>query len=174
MKNKNLYIGLGVLAVAGIGFYMWRKKQGETSQTETKVAGKTETTPETKPEVKASAVGNVASNAGNFTNRFVPTKAVLVSPRKNVATAVTKTDTLTANTDLNVGVVTPRVAPIVTVGGTVGVGTVSGNVGGSVDSVPLGRIKSWGGKMTMGKKQCYDESQSKYIDCPVQASTTGL
>ena len=26
MKNKNLIIGLGVLAVAGIGYYMWKKK----------------------------------------------------------------------------------------------------------------------------------------------------
>jgi hypothetical protein len=30
MKNKNLLIGLGILAVAGIGYYMWKKKS-ETS-----------------------------------------------------------------------------------------------------------------------------------------------
>jgi hypothetical protein len=31
MKNKNLLIGLGVLAVAGIGYYMWKKKSEKTS-----------------------------------------------------------------------------------------------------------------------------------------------
>lgn len=36
MDNKKLYIGLGVLAVAGIGFYLWKKKQGESSETEEK------------------------------------------------------------------------------------------------------------------------------------------
>lgn len=44
MKNNNLYIGLGVLAVAGIGFYMWKKKQGEDSE-------------ETKAETKSNARG---------------------------------------------------------------------------------------------------------------------
>lgn len=27
MENKKLYIGLGVLAVAGIGYYMWKKNE---------------------------------------------------------------------------------------------------------------------------------------------------
>ena len=31
MKNKNLIIGLGVLAVAGIGYYMWKKKSENKS-----------------------------------------------------------------------------------------------------------------------------------------------
>ncbi|MBK7363003.1 MAG: hypothetical protein IPJ01_11965 [Micavibrio sp.] len=183
MKNKNLYIGLGVLAVAGIGFYMWKKKQGESSETENKVAGKTETTPETttpetKPEVKANAVANVASNAGNFISprftqsRFVPTRKVA---KKYDTAIVAKTDVLDTLTKTNIGNidnVSPRVAIVPL--GTVGVGTVGGNVGGIVDSVPLGRIKSWGGRMLEGKKQCYDEAQSKYVDCPVQASNTGL
>ncbi len=30
MKNKKLYIGLGVLAVAGIGYYMWFKRKDKT------------------------------------------------------------------------------------------------------------------------------------------------
>jgi LPXTG-motif cell wall-anchored protein len=46
MKNNNLYIGLGVLAVAGIGFYMWKKKQGEEYSKE-----------ETKAETKSNARG---------------------------------------------------------------------------------------------------------------------
>ncbi len=29
MENKKLYIGLGVLAVAGIAYYMWKKNEGE-------------------------------------------------------------------------------------------------------------------------------------------------
>jgi LPXTG-motif cell wall-anchored protein len=29
MNNKTMLIGLGVLAVAGIGYYMWKKKQEE-------------------------------------------------------------------------------------------------------------------------------------------------
>ena len=31
MKNKKLLIGLGVLAVAGIGYYMWMKKSEKKS-----------------------------------------------------------------------------------------------------------------------------------------------
>jgi hypothetical protein len=31
MKNKTIFIGLGVLAVAGIGYYMWKKKSETTS-----------------------------------------------------------------------------------------------------------------------------------------------
>ncbi len=29
MENKKLYIGLGVLAIAGIGYYMWKKNKPE-------------------------------------------------------------------------------------------------------------------------------------------------
>jgi hypothetical protein len=29
MNKKTMLIGLGVLAVAGIGYYMWKKKQGQ-------------------------------------------------------------------------------------------------------------------------------------------------
>jgi hypothetical protein len=29
MENKKLYIGLGILAVAGIGYYMWKKNKTE-------------------------------------------------------------------------------------------------------------------------------------------------
>ncbi len=32
MENKKLYIGLGVLAFAGIGYYMWKKKQSIEEQ----------------------------------------------------------------------------------------------------------------------------------------------
>jgi LPXTG-motif cell wall-anchored protein len=31
MNNKTMLIGLGVLAVAGIGYYMWKKKNETTS-----------------------------------------------------------------------------------------------------------------------------------------------
>jgi len=88
MKNKNLYIGLGILAVAGIGFYMWKKKQGESSETET--AGAT--------EEKANAIG-----------RF--------------------------------GRVSPRVAPVIAPIGTVGVGTVGGNLGGNITPTIVGKVK---------------------------------
>jgi hypothetical protein len=65
MKNKNLYIGLGVLAVAGIGFYMWKKKQGESSEKETAVAS----------EEKANAIGR------NSTLRFSPSRvAPVIAP----------------------------------------------------------------------------------------------
>ena len=38
--NKNLMIGLGVLAVAGIGLYMWkRRKDGENSEEKSSVTG---------------------------------------------------------------------------------------------------------------------------------------
>jgi hypothetical protein len=30
MKNKTIFIGLGILAVAGLGFYLWNKRKGET------------------------------------------------------------------------------------------------------------------------------------------------
>ena len=29
MENKKLYIGLGILAVAGIGYYIWKKNKSE-------------------------------------------------------------------------------------------------------------------------------------------------
>jgi hypothetical protein len=29
MENKKLYIGLGILAVAGIAYYMWNKNKTE-------------------------------------------------------------------------------------------------------------------------------------------------
>ena len=29
MENKKLYIGLGVLAIAGIGYYIWKKNKPE-------------------------------------------------------------------------------------------------------------------------------------------------
>ena len=29
MENKKLYIGLGILAIAGIGYYMWKKNKSE-------------------------------------------------------------------------------------------------------------------------------------------------
>lgn len=29
MKNKTIFIGLGILAVAGIGFYLWNKSKGD-------------------------------------------------------------------------------------------------------------------------------------------------
>jgi hypothetical protein len=32
MENKKLYIGLGILAVAGIGYYMWKNKKSEKSR----------------------------------------------------------------------------------------------------------------------------------------------
>lgn len=62
MNNKNLYIGLGVLAVAGIGFYMWKKKQGESSETET--AGVS--------EEKASATGRFGRVSPRFSPRVTP------------------------------------------------------------------------------------------------------
>jgi hypothetical protein len=31
MNKKTIFIGLGVLAVAGIGYYMWKKKNETTS-----------------------------------------------------------------------------------------------------------------------------------------------
>jgi len=136
--NKKVLIGLGVLAVAGIGIYMWRKKQGEVSETETKVAGKTETTSEATPEVKASAVGvtNLASNAGKFpvSPRFSPSR---FSPSRNVASnKVDVLDTLTRTNIGNVDVVSPRVAVE-----SVGVGTVDGNLGGNITPTIVGKVK---------------------------------
>lgn len=29
MKNKTIFIGLGIIAVAGLGFYLWNKRKGE-------------------------------------------------------------------------------------------------------------------------------------------------
>jgi hypothetical protein len=34
MNKKTMLIGLGVLAVAGIGYYMWKKKNETTSSAE--------------------------------------------------------------------------------------------------------------------------------------------
>ena len=62
MKNKNLYIGLGVLAVAGVAFYMWKKKQGESSETETAGAS----------EEKASATGRFGRVSPRFSPRVAP------------------------------------------------------------------------------------------------------
>ena len=54
--NKNLMIGLGVLAVAGIGLYMWkRRKDGESSSSD---------------EAKSNAVGVRGVNVVN--PRFSP------------------------------------------------------------------------------------------------------
>ena len=37
--NKNLMIGLGVLAVAGIGLYMWKKSKDESSSSDETKSG---------------------------------------------------------------------------------------------------------------------------------------
>jgi hypothetical protein len=72
--NKKVLIGLGVLAVAGVAFYMWKKKQGESSETETAVAS----------EEKANAIGR------NSTLRFSPSRvAPVVASNRVVATKST-------------------------------------------------------------------------------------
>lgn len=63
MKNKKVLIILGVVAVAGIGYYFWRKKQnGETttggSSTIKPFTGQTNT-----PTLSDTNIGNVISNA---------------------------------------------------------------------------------------------------------------
>jgi hypothetical protein len=181
MKNKNLYIGLGVLAVAGIGFYMWRKrdKAEDASEAKTKTADaskSTETpattpssttssttseTPATSSTNTSSATGNVASNAGIFTNRFSPSRTI-VTPRKNVVAQVATLDTLTKTNIGNIDVVPNRIAVVPVE--DIGVGTIGSTLGGGV--VPVGRIKSWGGRMENGQKMCFDEAQNKYVVCP--------
>jgi len=51
--NKKILIGAGILAAAGLTYYLWKKNKA--SETETKTGG------ETKPEVKVNALGRVGS-----------------------------------------------------------------------------------------------------------------
>lgn len=55
--NKKVLIGLGVLAVAGVAFYMWKKKKGSESSES-----------ETKSEEKANAFGRI----GRVSQRVSP------------------------------------------------------------------------------------------------------
>ena len=110
--NKKILIGAGILAAAGLTYYLWKKNKDAS---ETKTGG------EKKPEKKVNAIG--------VNRRFAP---------------------------INV--------PLGTVG-TISRGTVGGTVGGN--TIPLGRIKAWGHKVSGGMKQCWDNSQGKYVDCGV-------
>ena len=55
--NKNLMIGLGVLAVAGIAFYMYKKPKATTSGASDKTADTGSTTTSTTTETKSGAIG---------------------------------------------------------------------------------------------------------------------
>ena len=78
MKNRGLFIGLGVLAVAGIAYYIWKRK---------------------KPETKSSANGEDESNAvgsgiysatkGSFGKSYVnPSSSNPVSTDKDIIKSI--------------------------------------------------------------------------------------
>ena len=62
--NKNLMIGLGVLAVAGIGLYMWKRRKDEDSLKDKKSPeGKEKSSSE---ETKSNARGRFYFNKGTY------------------------------------------------------------------------------------------------------------
>jgi hypothetical protein len=63
--NKKLLIGLGVLGVAGIAFYMWRKKQVEPSEKEKSDAtGESEN--KTEGEAKSESNLDLVESKGDY------------------------------------------------------------------------------------------------------------
>lgn len=57
MNKKTILIGLGVLAVAGIGYYMWKKKSETTSGADSE-------------EVSSSASGTKVCNCGYLKDEY--------------------------------------------------------------------------------------------------------
>lgn len=63
--NKKVLIGLGVLGVAGIAYYMWKKKQDESSTSKNETKTPETKTPETKPtfaNARGGGLGSVCSD----------------------------------------------------------------------------------------------------------------
>ena len=72
--NKNLMIGLGVLAVAGIAYYMYKKPKATGTGDKTADTGSTATSTETK----AGATG--VPRIGTVRNPSIPTPVSSVYP----------------------------------------------------------------------------------------------
>ena len=63
MENKKLYIGLGILAVAGIGYYMWKKHEDKEKNSSSSDDKKSNVTADTSGNKKCKCEG-VQSNDG--------------------------------------------------------------------------------------------------------------
>jgi hypothetical protein len=71
MKNKGLFIGLGVLAVAGIGYYIWKKKsETKPSIDTTKKLLASDTNKEKELTLTQVDASNIKSKMAQFGKRI--------------------------------------------------------------------------------------------------------
>ena len=69
MENKKLYIGLGILAVAGIGYYMWKKHEEKEKNSYSSDDKKSNVTAATGGNKKCPCYG-VQTNDGKLLYSF--------------------------------------------------------------------------------------------------------
>lgn len=65
MENKKMYIGLGILAVAGIGYYMWKNKKSTKSRISSNSTPPSEMGATQEAEEESNVTGGTKTTVGN-------------------------------------------------------------------------------------------------------------